>query len=64
MWTFTICQDQLTYVTQRGIVGIGNNSLEVPEDLSFGEDGTVLTIQYVEPVFATSKFRDGFSAAM
>ena len=44
------CQDRAAYVTQRGVVGVGDDSLEVPKDLSFGEDGAVLTIQYVEPV--------------
>jgi len=49
-YIFAIRLDQVTYVAQRGVVGIGNDSLEVPEDLSFGEDGAVLAIQYIEPV--------------
>ena len=63
-WMFTTRRDQGTYIVQGGIVGIGNDGLEVPEDLSFSEDGAVLTVQYIEPVFAASKFPDGSNAVI
>lgn len=48
-------RDEVTYVTQRGVVSISDDGLKIPEDFSFSEDGAVLPIQYIEPVLAGGK---------
>ena len=53
-----MCQVQVTYVIQRGVVGVSDDSLKVLEDLSFGEDGAILAIQHIEPVLA-NEFPNG-----
>jgi len=47
--------NEVTYVTQRGVASVSDDSLEIPEDFSFSEDGTVLPIQHIKPVLAVGK---------
>ena len=41
-----------------GVIGISDDGLEVPEDLSLGKNGAIVTIQHVEPIFEVGETLD------